>query len=79
MKEIDSEKRAQMFESIAAQYNLTEDDLLSVTNVGASMSADLRQAAFMSTIIAVVLMLLYISIRFKLLWGIAPVICLIHD
>ena len=79
MKEIDSEKRAQMFESIAAEYNLTEDDLLSVTNVGASMSADLRQAAFMSTIIAVVLMLLYISIRFKLLSAIAAVICLIHD
>ena len=79
MKEIDSEKRAQLFDSISAEYNLTEDDLLSVTNVGASMSADLRQAAFMSTIIAVVLMLLYISIRFKLLSAIAAVICLIHD
>lgn len=79
MKEIDSEKRAQMFESIAAEYNLTEDDLLSVTNVGASMSADLRQAALMSTIIAVALMLVYISIRFKLLSAVAAVICLIHD
>lgn len=79
MKEIDSEKRAQMFESIAAEYNLTEDDLLSVTNVGASMSADLRQAALMSTIIAVALMLVYISIRFKLLSAVAAVICLVHD
>lgn len=79
MKEIDSEKRAQLFDSIASEYNLTEDDLLSVTNVGASMSADLRQAALMSTIIAVALMLVYISIRFKLLSAVAAVICLIHD
>ena len=79
MKEIDSEKRAQLFDSISAEYNLTEDDLLSVTNVGASMSADLRQAALMSTIIAVALMLVYISIRFKLLSAVAAVICLVHD
>ncbi len=79
MKEIDSEKRAQLFDSISTEYNLTEDDLLSVTNVGASMSADLRQAALMSTIIAVALMLVYISIRFKLLSAVAAVICLIHD
>lgn len=79
MKEIDSEKRAQLFDSIASEYNLTEDDLLSVTNVGASMSADLRQAALMSTIIAVALMLVYISIRFKLLSAVAAVICLVHD
>ena len=43
------------------------------------MSADLRQAALMSTIIAVALMLVYISIRFKPLSAIAAVICLIHD
>ena len=79
MKEIDSEKRAQLFDSISSEYNLTEDDLLSVTNVGASMSADLRQAALMSTIIAVALMLVYISIRFKLLSAVAAVICLVHD
>ena len=79
MKEIDSEKRAKLFDSIAAEYSLTEDDLLSVTNVGASMSADLRKTAVVSTIIAVVLMLLYISIRFKPLSAIAAVICLIHD
>lgn len=79
MKEIDSEKREQLFDSISAEYNLTEDDLLSVTNVGASMSADLRQAALMSTIIAVALMLVYISIRFKLLSAVAAVICLVHD
>ena len=79
MKEIDSEKRAQLFGSISAEYNLTEDDLLSVTNVGASMSADLRQAALMSTLIAVALMLVYISIRFKLLSAVAAVICLVHD
>ena len=79
MKEIDSENRAQLIDSISAEYNLTEDDLLSVTNVGASMSADLRQAALMSTIIAVALMLVYISIRFKLLSAVAAVICLVHD
>ena len=79
MKEIDSELRAQLFDNIATEYGLTEDNLLSVTNVGASMSADLRQAAVVSTVIAVFLMLVYIALRFKPISAVAAVICLIHD
>lgn len=79
MKEIDSEIREALFAKLAEVYSLTDDDLLSVTNVGASMSADLRRAAITSTIIAVVLMLVYIAFRFKFVSAIAAVLCLIHD
>ncbi|MCI8388227.1 MAG: protein translocase subunit SecF [Clostridiales bacterium] len=79
MKEIDSETRAQLFDKLVETYSLTDADLLSVQNVGASMSADLRRAAFISTAIAVVLMLIYIAFRFKVVSAVAAVICLVHD
>lgn len=79
MKEIDSAKREEIFTKIAEAYSLDESALLSTTNVGASISSDLRRSAFIATVIAVILMLLYIAIRFKFTSAISAVICLIHD
>ncbi len=78
-REISSEVREEVFNALAEKYSLTEDDLLNVTNVGASMSADLRRAAVTSTAIAVALMLVYIAIRFRFTSALAAVLCLIHD
>ncbi len=79
MKEIDSETREKVFHAIADAYSLGEEALLNVTNVGASMSDDLRQAAFVSAVIAIVLMLVYIAFRFRFTSALAAVICLMHD
>jgi preprotein translocase SecF subunit len=48
-------------------------------SVGASVSKDLRDAAVLSTTIAVILMLVYITIRFQFSSAVAAVICLCHD
>ena len=48
-------------------------------SVSGSVSADLRNAAIVSSIIAVVLMLVYITIRFQFSSALAAVICLCHD
>jgi preprotein translocase SecF subunit len=48
-------------------------------SVGASVSKDLRNAAVISTTIAVILMLVYITIRFQFSSAVAAVICLFHD
>lgn len=79
MKEIDSETRVKAFEALKTEFSLEDEALLSVASVGASVSADIRNAAVLSTVIAIVLMLAYISIRFDLSSGLAAVSCLAHD
>ncbi len=78
-REIDSEIREAVFAALAEKYSLTEDALLNTSNVGAAMSSDLRRSAVTSTLIAVVLMLVYIAIRFRFTSALAAVICLVHD
>ena len=51
----------------------------SADNVSASMGKDLWSNAAMSIIIAVVLMLIYITFRFELLTGLSAIIALVHD
>lgn len=78
--EIDSVTRDAVCNILAAEYGLDLTvDLMGVTNVGASVSADLRTAAIIATLIAILLMLVYISFRFEILSGLTAVICLAHD
>ncbi len=61
---------------------VTADELVvrtGVDSVGESVSKDLRSSAIISTVIAVALMLLYITIRFQFSSALAAVCCLCHD
>lgn len=77
--EIDTETRDAVFEAIKSKYSLTDADRLSVTSVGASVSADFRRSGIISVSLAVALMLVYITIRFDFRSGLAAVCCLTHD
>lgn len=74
-----SEQRADVITAMQEKYGLTDDDLISNEDVGKTVGDDLKKAAFLSAIVAVVLMLVYISFRFEFTSGLAAVICLIHD
>ncbi|MDO4269632.1 MAG: protein translocase subunit SecF [Eubacteriales bacterium] len=77
---IDSEKRAAVIEKMVEKYSLDEDkDLFNNNDVSPSVGSDLQRAAFLCAIVAIVLMLIYISVRFELTSGLAAVCCLIHD
>lgn len=52
---------------------------LSTDSVSAEVSAGLRDSAILATVVAVVLMLVYIAIRFQLSSAFAAVVCLAHD
>ncbi|NLG53149.1 MAG: protein translocase subunit SecF [Clostridiales bacterium] len=90
-KTIDTETRGKVFEALKAEYNLNageeatadkpavKSDILSVDNVDPVVGTDLRNAAITASFLAIVLMLLYISIRFDFKSGLAAVIALIHD
>ena len=72
-----------MEQKIAVQDAIKEKfanaNILSVDNVSASSGADLWNNAAMSIVIAVVLMLIYITFRFELLTGLSAVLALCHD
>ena len=72
-----------MEQKIAVQDAIKEKfanaNILSVDNVSASSGADLWNNAAMSIVIAVVLMLIYITLRFELLTGLSAVLALCHD
>ena len=53
--------------------------MLNVENVSPAVGRDLQKTAFKAALIAAVLMLIYISLRFDFLSGLSSVICLIHD
>lgn len=74
-----TEQRQAVIDAMEEKYNLTDDDLISNEDVGKTVGDDLKKAAFLSAIVAVALMLIYISFRFEFTSGLAAVICLIHD
>ncbi len=63
----------------AIKEKFADANILSVDNVSASSGADLWNNAAMSIVIAVVLMLIYITFRFELLTGLSAVMALCHD
>lgn len=78
-KELSSEKRDEAFNAISNEFGLTIDDRYSVDNVSASVGADMSRSAMIAIIVAVILMLIYIWIRFTLKSGLSAIICQVHD
>lgn len=63
------------------QQNLTDNqvELLRVDSVGSSVGGSLRADSIKAILIALLLMLIYVAIRFKFLFAIGSVIALFHD
>lgn len=76
---LNSEQRSAVIEAMKEKYNLTDDDLNKNEDVSASVGNDLKKKAFISAIIAIALMLVYITFRFEFTSGLAAVCCLVHD
>ncbi len=78
-QDLDTNQREAVFEALQEAYGLQDGDRISIRNVGASVGRDMQQAAVLSTIIAVIGILLYITIRFNFFSGFAAVVALLHD
>ncbi len=76
-KELTQEQKIAAQDAIKAAFEGAT--ILSVDNVSASIGADLWSNALTSIVIAVILMLIYITFRFELLTGISAVLALCHD
>lgn len=77
--EINSEKREEIFSKIAEKYGEGNVELRSSNSVSGAISDSFRQSAVVAIALAVILMLIYIAIRFELLSAIAAIVCLMHD
>ena len=78
MGEVPSEQRDAIFEALKAKYGETVS-LESSDFVSASVGKDITKSAFLASIIAAALILIYITIRFEFRSGLAAVICLIQN
>ncbi|MBR5235997.1 MAG: protein translocase subunit SecF [Clostridia bacterium] len=76
---IDTEARDTLQNALFEKYELNEEAILQVDNVSATVGDELKQQALLATLVATILMLIYIAIRFEFRTGLAAVICLIHD
>ena len=76
---LSTDDRVKMFEAIKAKYELSDEALTDYDSIDATIGGELKQSAIVSCIIALLLMLAYISIRFEFFSGIAAVISLSHN
>lgn len=78
-KEFHSDKVKGFFEELKKKYELDDKALLSQNEIGESVGKELTNRALIALAIATLCMLIYIVIRFEVLFGIAAIIALIHD
>ena len=66
-------------DAVASAYNVDIEKGYQVERVSASVGKDLTRAAFVASGVAVLLILVYIAIRFEFKSGLAAVVALLHD
>ena len=77
--ELSDEEVEAVRDAIAEKYELNVEQDYQVERVSASVGKDLSRAAFMASIVAVALILVYIGFRFEFKSGLAAVCALVHD
>lgn len=78
-KDLSTAERQALFSKFQEKYNLEDTDLLSIDTVSPSIGAEMANSAMIAAVVAVLLMLVYITFRFEFMFGLAAVIALIHD
>jgi len=75
--ELTQEQTKTITDTLKAQYKSAE--LQSAESVGATIGGELIRNAFLAILVALVLMLIYITFRFEWTFGLAAVLALFHD
>lgn len=68
-----------LHKEIQKEFELGDKYLLSEDNIGSSVGKELTKKAWIAIVLATIAMMIYISLRFKLTFGMAAVIALLHD
>ncbi|HHY05505.1 MAG TPA: protein translocase subunit SecF [Clostridia bacterium] len=75
--ELGQEKKNEVLE--AFENKIGKFDLLRSENVGPVIGKELRRVGILALVIAGILQIIYITIRFELRFGIAAILALLHD
>ena len=76
---LNNTERMKVFNAVAEVYNLDSSHFLEAEQFGPSIGDEIQSKALTSILIASVGMLIYITLRFELIYGITSIIALIHD
>ena len=76
---LSNEKRDAIKEDIAKKYNLTDASVLKMENVNGTVSGRLIGDSLKAIVLAIILMLIYITFRFDFQSGTSAVLALAHD
>lgn len=80
MPQTKTDLRSQLFDALKEKYNLADEDLLADEDVSASISKEIKVGAIKAVIVGSILILIYVSFRFKdYRFGASAVAALIHD
>ncbi len=71
--------QGQVEEALAAKFPAGGYSVERVEMVGPKVGADLRQKGFWAVILASVLMLIYIAVRFEFKFGVGAIVAMVHD
>ncbi len=78
-KELTSEQRTALFNAVKEEYKLTTDKPDATETISATVGGELRDKAILSIVLAALLMLIYIWIRFEFRSGLSAVFALLFD
>lgn len=78
-KDLDTETRDAFHEALCKEFSLEDSARVDVQNVSPLVGKDMQASAVKASLMAAVLMLLYITFRFDFKSGLSAVICLLHD
>ena len=78
-QDLDETKTAELFKSLKEEYDLKDDALITQQRIGASIGNELTRNSGIALGVACIAMLIYIAIRFKMDYGIAAIVALVHD
>lgn len=79
INDFDSKERLEIFNRFSEKYNLIEDDFLRAEKFGPAIGAEIQNRALLAILISAVGMLIYITLRFEIYYGIAAIVALLHD
>ncbi|MBM7561619.1 protein translocase subunit SecF [Fusibacter tunisiensis] len=74
-----NEERLAIYQELMTSYGVDENAIRGTEQVGPSVGAEIRNRALLAVAIAAIAMLLYVSVRFETVFGLAAIIALIHD
>ena len=76
---LDNAQQTAVVDAMQEKYGITDDDTQNISDVNATIVKEMQGKAITAALVAVVLMLIYITFRFELTSGLAAVTCLAHD